>query len=114
VVCGKHFAIRLDVIALTILLRKVTHTDFSEIAFDCERLRDKGLLKAKNARLTKIDKGRSTTKPIKPDLQDFDAVTRAYCRKRHISLAKLCARFDRDDKLAADLYQLAQAAKLAR
>jgi hypothetical protein len=46
-----------DVIALTILLRRVTHADFSEIAFDCERLRDEGLLKAKNARRTKIDKG---------------------------------------------------------
>ena len=79
-----------------------------------ERLREKGLLKAKNPPRNKFNQGRSTTKPIKPDLQDFDAVKTNYCRKRHISLAKLCTRFERDDKLAAELYRLAQLAKLTR
>ena len=34
VIGRKHFAERLDGIALAILLRQVPHTDFSEIAFD--------------------------------------------------------------------------------
>ena len=50
---------------------------------------------------------------IKPDPQDFDEVKRDYCRKHNITIAELCARFEGDDQLAAELYRLAQAAKLA-
>jgi hypothetical protein len=35
VVCGKHSAKRLDGIALTVLLRQLSHAHFSEIALDC-------------------------------------------------------------------------------
>ena len=37
-----------------------------------------------------------------------------YCRKNHITTAELYARFESDDQLAAELYRLAQAAKLTR
>jgi hypothetical protein len=35
VIDGKHFAIRPDFVALTILLRKVSHANFGEVAFYC-------------------------------------------------------------------------------
>ena len=54
------------------------------------------------------------TRPIRPDLQDFDEVKRDYCRQHHIDIAKLNARLETDDRLAAELYQLAQAAKFNR
>jgi len=56
----------------------------------------------------------SMTRPIRPDLQDFDEVKRDYCRQHHIDIAKLNARLETDDRLAAELYQLAQAAKFNR
>ena len=56
----------------------------------------------------------SMTRPIRPDLQDFDEVMRDYCRQHHIDIAKLNARLETDDRLAAELYQLAQAAKFNR
>jgi hypothetical protein len=43
--------------------------------------------------------------------QDFDEVKRDYCRKHHITIAQLCARFESDYQLAAELYRPAQAAK---
>ncbi|MBA4035911.1 MAG: hypothetical protein C0480_15075 [Bradyrhizobium sp.] len=66
-------------------------------------LRQKGLL-------VDAPRGRS----INPEPQDFDAVKIDYCRKHYIDIAQLSAKFERDDKLAAELYQLAQAAKLTR
>jgi hypothetical protein len=54
------------------------------------------------------------TSPIRPDLQDFDEVKRDYCRKHHITIAELCARFESDDQFVAELYRRAQAAKLTR
>ena len=56
----------------------------------------------------------SMTRPIRPDLQDFDEVKRDYWRQHHIDIAKLNARLETDDRLAAELYQLAQAAKFNR
>ena len=67
-------------------------------------LRKEGLLE---------DKKVLRTRSIKPDPQDFDEVKRNYCRKHHITIAELCARLERDDQLAAELYRLAQAVKLA-
>ena len=37
-----------------------------------------------------------------------------YCRKHHIDDAQLSARFEADNQLAAELYRLAQAAKIIR
>ena len=51
---------------------------------------------------------------IRPDLQDFVEVKRDYCRKHHIDIAELSARFESDERFAAELYRLAQAAKQAR
>jgi DNA-binding Lrp family transcriptional regulator len=76
------------------------------------RLLKEGLLEGTIASQNKINGGRSTTNPIKPDPQDFDAVKMDYCRKHHITIAQLCARFESDNQLAAELYRLAQAAKL--
>ena len=45
---------------------------------------------------------------------DFDEVKRDYCRKHHITVAELCARLERDNQFASELYRLAQAAKLTR
>ena len=36
----------------------------------------------------------SMTRPIRPDLQDFDEVKRDYCRQHHIDIAQLNARFE--------------------
>ena len=70
------------------------------------RLREDGLLEAKNPR---------RSQSINPDPQDFDKVKRDYCRKHHITIVQLCARLDEGDgQLAAELYQLARAAKLIR
>ena len=70
-----------------------------------KRLCKKGLLDGKNAprRLS-----------IKPDPQDFDEVKSDYCRKHHITIAELCARFERDNRLAWELYRLALAALVHR
>jgi hypothetical protein len=51
---------------------------------------------------------------IKPDPQDLDKAKRDYCHKQNISLAKLGVRLERKGKLVAELYRLAQAAKLTR
>jgi hypothetical protein len=70
-----------------------------------KQLRERGLLKAKI-----VPRNAS----IKPDLQDFDAVRGDYCRKHNITVAQFRARFERDAKLAAELFRLALAAKLSR
>ena len=70
-----------------------------------KRLCKKGLLDGKNA---------PRCQSIKPDPQDFDEVKSNYCRKHHITIAELCARFERDNQLASELYRLALAAKLTR
>ena len=62
-------------------------------------------------------KSKSTTRrgpSIKPDPQDFDEVKMDYCRKHRITVAELSARFKHDERLAAELYRLALAAKLTR
>jgi hypothetical protein len=41
-------------------------------------------------------------------------VKKDYCRKHHITIAELSARMESDDQLVAELYRLAQAAKLTR
>ena len=66
-----------------------------------KRLCKKGLLDGKNA---------PRCQSIKPDPQDFDEVKSNYCRKHHITIAELCARFERDNQLASELYRLALAA----
>jgi len=60
------------------------------------------------------DKDISRGRPIKPDQQDFDEAKRNYCRKDDMTIAQLCAKFESDNRLAAQLYRLAQTAKLAR
>jgi hypothetical protein len=78
------------------------------------RLLKQGLLEGTITSHNKINGGRSTTNPIKPDPQDFDEVKGDYCRKHHITIAQLYARFEGDDRLVAELYRLAQAAKFTR
>ena len=78
------------------------HRSPGSISAKAQWLRDKGLLNVPQSG------------SIKPDPQDFDDVKRDYCRKHHINTVKLCARFESDDQLAAELYRLAQAAKLTR
>ena len=70
-----------------------------------KRLCKKGLLDGKNA---------PRCQSFKPDPQDFDEVKSNYCRKHHVTIAELCARFERDNQLASELYRLALAAKLTR
>ena len=70
-----------------------------------KRLCKKGLLDGKNA---------PRCQSIKPDPQDFDEMKTDYCRTHHITIAELCARFERDNQLASELYRLALAAKLTR
>jgi len=76
---------------------------YGAIRAKAKQLRKEGMLEDK-----KVLRGRS----IKPDPQDFDEVKRDYCRKHNITIAELCARFEGDDQLAAELYRLAQAARL--
>ena len=76
---------------------------YGAIRAKAKQLRKEGVLEDK-----KVLRGRS----IKPDPQDFDEVKRDYCRKHNITIAELCARFEGDDQLAAELYRLAQAARL--
>ena len=76
---------------------------YGAIRAKAKQLRKEGMLEDK-----KVLRGRS----IKPDPQDFDEVKRDYCRKHDITIAELCARFEGDDQLAAELYRLAQAARL--
>ena len=90
------------------------HRPCASVRDKARRLLKGGLLKSKKARRNKIDQGRSTTNSIKPGPQDFDEVKRNYCRKHHVSVAQLSARFESDDQLAAELYRLAQVAKLTR
>ena len=68
-------------------------------------LQKKGLLE---------DKDFPRSRPINPGPQDFDEVKRDYCRKHHITVAELCVRLERDTQFAAELYRLAQAAKITR
>jgi len=70
-----------------------------------KRFCKKGLLDGKNA---------PRCQSIKPDPQDFDEVKSNHCRKHHVTIAELCARFKRDNQLASELYRLALAAKLTR
>jgi len=65
----------------------------------------------KNGLLKDVDFPRSN-RSINPALHDFDEVKRDYCCKHHITIAELCARLESDAQLAAELYRLAQAAKL--
>ena len=60
------------------------------------------------------DKDISRGRPIKPDQQDFDEAKRNYCRKDDMTIAQLCAKFESDNRLAAQLYRLAQTAKFNR
>ena len=80
------------------------HRSPGSIRDKAQRLRDNGVLEAN------VPQSGS----IKPDRQDFDEVKMNYCRKNHITTAELYARFESDDQLAAELYRLAQAAKLTR
>ena len=82
------------------------HRSYSAIRSRAKQLCKEGVLESKND----TRRGQS----IKPDPQDFDEVKTDYCRKHHITMAELSARFERDDKLAASLYRLALAAKLTR
>ena len=82
------------------------HRSRGAVRARARRLCREGLLESKNA----TRRGQS----IKPDPQDFDEVKTDYCRKHHITIAELGARFERDDRLAAELYRLALAAKLTR
>ena len=70
-------------------------------------LRDKGLLEGTKNR-------RNAGQSVKPDQQDFDAVKMDYCRKHHMDVTQLSARFKGDSLLAAELYRLAQVAKMTR
>ena len=90
------------VMQIACALRRPYSTMRSKVRELCK----KGLLESKNAGR----RGRS----IKPDPQDFDEVKRDYCRKHHITVAELGARFERDGQLAAKLYRLALEARLTR
>ena len=83
------------------------HRTPTSIGDKAKWLRDKGLLEG-----TKVQ--RNAGQSVKPDQQDFDAVKMDYCRKHHIDIAQLNAEFASDNRLAADLYRLAQAAKQTR
>jgi hypothetical protein len=67
-------------------------------------LREKGLLKAK---------GMPRNPSIRPDPR-VDKAKMDYCSKHHISIADLDVSLERNGQLAAELYRLAEAAKLAR
>ena len=83
----------------------LNRTDAATRTKACE-LREKGLaLKAKTS---------PRNPSIKPDLQDFDAVRGDYCRKHNITVAQFRARFERDAKLAAELFRLARKQKVDR
>ena len=81
------------------------HRSRAVITERVKRLRERGLLKAKNP---------PRCRSIKPDPQDFNKAKRDYCWKHGIKLVELCARLEGNDQLTAELYALAQAAKLAR
>ena len=78
------------------------------------RLIKEGVLGGTIAEQDMIFKTRSTTRSIRPELQDFEQVKRDYGRKHHIPVSQLRARLGSDDRLTAELYRLAQAAKLKR
>jgi hypothetical protein len=82
------------------------HRSRGAVRVKAKQLCKEGLLESKNA----TRRGQS----IKPDPQDFDEVKSDYCRKHHVTVAELGARFERDDQLAAKLYRLALTAKLIR
>ena len=90
------------VMQIACALRRPYSTMRSKVRELCK----KGLLESKKA-------GRRG-RPIKPDPQDFDEVKRDYCRRNHISFAELSERFERDDRLAAELYRRALEARLTR
>jgi hypothetical protein len=73
------------------------HRSRHSIADKAKWLRDKGLLEGNKNR-------RNAGQSVKPDQQDFDVVKMDYCRKHHIDIAQLNARFASDNRLAADLY----------
>ena len=81
------------------------HRSRAVITERVKRLRERGLLKAKNP---------PRCRSIKPDPQDFNKAKRDDCWKHGIKLVELCARLEGNDQLTAELYALAQAAKLAR
>ena len=81
------------------------HRAYCCVCSKAKRLRDKGLLEAKNTRLPSS---------IKPDLKDFDKVKMDYCRKHNMTTAQLFARLQNDDQLRAELYRLALAVRLIR
>jgi hypothetical protein len=89
------------------------HRSPGSIMDKAKQLRQTGLLKGTKGWRKKIDEGRSTINSIKPDLQDFNAVKMDYCRKHRIDIAQLNARLASDDRLAAELFRLAQAATLS-
>ena len=69
-------------------------------------LRDKGLLEGTKDR-------RNAMQSVKPDQQDFDAAKMDYCRNHQIDITQLNAGFASDNRLAAELFRLAQAATLS-
>jgi hypothetical protein len=80
---------------------KTLHRSPQAIGAKVTYLREKGLMER-------------PVRPITPDRKDFDAAKANYCRKHHIDDAQLSARFKADNQLAAELYQLAIAAKTTR
>ena len=89
-------------------LAEALHRSPPAIGSKLASLHKKGLLEG-----TK-NNPKKTTRSITPDLKDFNAVKRDYCRKHHIDAAQLSARFEADDQLTAKLYRQAVAAKTAR
>ena len=79
---------------------------YSAIRSRAKLLCKEGLIESKSA----TRRGPS----VKPDPQDFDEVKTDYCRRHHITIAELSARFERDNRLAAELYRLALATRLRR
>ena len=78
------------------------HRPCGSVHAKAKQLLGKGLLEAKDS------PGRSNN----PDLRDFDEVKMDYCRKHNITIAELSARLEDDDRLRADFYRQALAAKL--
>jgi hypothetical protein len=57
---------------------------------------------------------RHVTGNIEPDAQDLDQVIKSHCREHRIRTDELYTRLKNDDALVAEMYRLAQAAKLTR
>jgi len=95
-------------------IAKRLHRSPSSTGQRARQLLKDGVLEGTMASHSMLVGTRSITTAIRPDLQDFEEVKRDYCRQHHITIAELCSRFERDEQFAAELYRLAQAAKLTR